>query len=160
MLRNNHIPPTGAIVNTTTLRVRYADTDKMQIVYNGVYLEYFEVGRTEMLRACGIPYVELERHGYLLPVLEASVCYRAPARYDDILAVEAGYDPTPQPLLRIGYTIRRDETVIATGFTVHSFVKADTMRPVKPPKIYTEAIEQFLQSTSPGTVLAGEPMIR
>ncbi len=46
---------TGTVSHTTTLRVRYADTDKMKIVYNGVYLVYFEVGRTEMLRACGIP---------------------------------------------------------------------------------------------------------
>lgn len=160
MSQSENFQPPGAISHTTTLRVRYADTDKMKIVYNGVYLVYFEVGRTEMLRACGIPYVELEQHGYLLPVLEASVRYKTPAIYDDILAIEAGYNPAPQPLLRIEYTIRRGETIIATGFTVHSFVKADTMRPVKPPKIYTDAIEHFLQSTSSDLTLSGEPMIR
>lgn len=134
------------ITNTTELRVRYADTDKMQIVYNGVYLEYFEVGRTELLRACGTPYAGLEQQGYLLPVLEASVRYKSPAFYDDILLIETRYDATLQALVRIEYTIRRGDTVIATGFTVHSFVQADTMRPVRPPKVYRDAIDRWLQA--------------
>lgn len=145
------------ISHTALLRVRYADTDKMQVVYNGVYLEYFEVGRTEMLRASGIPYADLERAGYLLPVLEASVRYKTPARYDDILSIQTSYDSTPSSLMRIEYTILRDTTIIATGFTVHSFVKADTMQPVKPPKLYVEAITRFLHAD---TQLAGEQMIR
>lgn len=145
------------ISHTALLRVRYADTDKMQVVYNGVYLEYFEVGRTEMLRACGIPYADLEKAGYLLPVLEASVRYKTPALYDDILSIQTTYDSTPTPLMRIEYTILRDTTVIATGFTVHSFVKADAMRPVKPPKIYVEAVTRFLQN---GSLPIGEQMIR
>ncbi len=148
------------IVHTTALRVRYADTDKMQVVYNGVYLEYFEVGRTEMLRACGVPYVGLEKQGYLLPVLEASVLYKQPALYDDILTIEARYDATPRPLVRIEYTIRRDDTLIATGFTVHSFVRAETMKAIKPPKIYTEAIERYLQTAYAASSQVGEPMIR
>lgn len=134
------------VSHTTTVRVRYADTDKMKVVYNGVYLEYFEVGRTEMLRACGIPYAELEQHGYLLPVLEASVRYKSPALYDDLLDIEARYDATVRPLLHIEYTIRRGDTLIATGFTVHSFVRAETMKPVRPPKVYTDAIERYIQT--------------
>ncbi len=152
--------PEQLIVHTTELRVRYADTDKMQVVYNGVYLEYFEVGRTEMLRACGVPYSGLEKQGYLLPVLEASVRYKSPAFYDDILAIEARYDATPRPLVRIEYTIRRGDTLIATGFTVHSFVRAETMRAVRPPRIYTEGIERYLQSTQVVSPQVGEPMIR
>ena len=57
--------------HTTALRVRYADTDKMQFVYNGKYLEYFEVGRTELLRHVGLPYSEIETAGYQLPLREA-----------------------------------------------------------------------------------------
>ena len=154
-------PQERIITHTTALRVRYADTDKMQVVYNGVYLEYFEVGRTEMLRSCGIPYSGLERQGYLLPVLEASVVYKSPAFYDDVLLIEARYDATPGPLVRIEYTIRRGDALIATGFTVHSFVRADTMRAIRPPKVYTEAMERYLQSPETASSShAGEPMIR
>ena len=63
----------------TTVRVRYADTDKMGIVYNGNYFMFFEIGRTELLRSLGLPYVELERAGYLLPVLEAHAESRMPS---------------------------------------------------------------------------------
>ena len=59
------------LTNTTEIRVRYADTDKMQFVYNGKYLEYFEVGRTELLRAAGLAYSEVEKNGYQLPLIEA-----------------------------------------------------------------------------------------
>ena len=73
------------ISHTTSIRVRYVDTDKMGVVYHGVYLSYFEVARTEMLRAAGIPYSRLEETGILMPVLEASARYLQPARYDDVL---------------------------------------------------------------------------
>ena len=59
------------LTHTTTIRVRYADTDKMKFVYNGKYLEYFEVGRTEILRQVGLPYSKLESAGYQLPLIEA-----------------------------------------------------------------------------------------
>ena len=59
------------ITHSFDYRVRYADTDKMQYMYNGQYLTLFEIGRTEMLRAAGLPYVELESAGFLLPVLQA-----------------------------------------------------------------------------------------
>ncbi|MBK7981513.1 MAG: acyl-CoA thioesterase [Ignavibacteriae bacterium] len=71
--------------HTTSIRVRYADTDKMQFVYNGKYLEYFEVGRTELLRSCGLAYSELEKIGYQLPLIEAGLKYKMPAYYDDVL---------------------------------------------------------------------------
>jgi acyl-CoA thioester hydrolase len=61
--------------HTSSIRVRYAETDKMRVVYNGEYLTYFEVGRTEALRAFGLPYTDLENEGYLLPVIEANIQY-------------------------------------------------------------------------------------
>ncbi len=73
--------------HTTQIRVRYAETDQQGVVYNSHFLVYFEVGRTEYLRAAGLVYRDLEARGIYLAVVEASCRYRAPARYDDLLDV-------------------------------------------------------------------------
>jgi acyl-CoA thioester hydrolase len=125
------------------LRVRYADTDKMGVVYNGNYLTYFEVGRTELLRAMGIPYAEMEKSGYLLPVLEAGIVYKAPALYDDLLSIETTFTMERGILLRLSYRIIRDNSLIAEGFTKHSFISADTRRPVRPPKFFIDTLQQL-----------------
>lgn len=133
------------VKHTTSIRVRYADTDKMQFVYNGKYLEYFEVGRTELLRSTGLPYAELEKQGYQLPLIEANIKYKSPARYDDILEIDAIVKELYSPKVHIEYVIRRKDTneIIAEGFTTHIFIKADTKKAVRPPKIYIEALIPF-----------------
>jgi len=133
--------------HTTTIRVRYADTDKMQFVYNGKYLEYFEVGRTEILRHVGLPYSELENEGYQLPLIEAGLKYKSPAHYDDELNIEATIKELYSAKVRIDYTVTRkeDQALIATGFTEHMFMKEDTKRPTKPPKIYIDALKNYFQ---------------
>ena len=133
--------------HTTTIRVRYADTDKMQFVYNGKYLEYFEVGRTEILRNVGLPYSELEKTGYQLPVMEAGLKYKNPAHYDDELNIEATIKELYTAKVHIEYKITRkeDNVLIATGFTDHMFMREDTKKPTKPPKIYIDALKKFFQ---------------
>jgi len=133
--------------HTTTIRVRYADTDKMQFVYNGKYLEYFEVGRTEILRYVGLPYSELEKTGYQLPVIEAGLKYKSPAHYDDELNIEATIKELYTAKVRIDYIVRRkkDNVLIATGFTDHMFMKEDTKRPTKPPHIYIDALKKYFK---------------
>jgi len=131
--------------NKTDIRVRYADTDKMQFVYNGKYLEYFEVGRTELLRSIGLPYSTIENSGYQLPLLETRIQYKKPAYYDDILEIEASLSELYTAKVHIDYVIRRktDSEVITTGFTDHIFIKADTKKPTRPPKIYINALKQY-----------------
>ena len=74
---------------TTQVRVRYAETDQMGIVYYANYLVWFEIGRVELLRSLGLAYSQLEtEHECILPVVEASCRYRAPARYDDEILIE------------------------------------------------------------------------
>lgn len=133
--------------NTTQIRVRYADTDKMQFVYNGKYLEYFEVGRTEMLRAIGLPYSEMEKSGHQLPLMEAGVKYKNAARYDDLLNVEAKIKKNHSAKIHIDYEIRRnsDDTVIATGFTLHVFMNGETQKAIRPPKIYLDKINKYFE---------------
>lgn len=141
------VPPT--ITHCASVRVRYAETDKMKIVYNGNYLVYFEIGRTDLLRACGLPYAELEREGLMLPVLEAHVNYKTPAEYDDVLYIYASYTLEIKPTIRIDYVIKRGETDIATGYTTHSFVRTETMKPVRPPNSFFDAVREYakLQGT-------------
>ena len=98
------------LLNKTKIRVRYADTDKMQFVYNGKYFEYFEVGRTELLRSIGLPYKEIENRGYQLPLLEAGIKYKNAGRYDDLLEIESVLSEIPKPAIYINYTIKRDGT--------------------------------------------------
>ena len=131
--------------HTTQLRVRYADTDKMEFVYNGKYLEYFEVGRTEFLRHIGLPYSEVEKAGFQLPLIEAGLKYKSPAVYDDLLDIKVILSPPNQAKVYIEYKIFRNGTneLICEGFTSHIFIHAETKRPTRPPKIYVEKLNEY-----------------
>ncbi|MBU0560218.1 MAG: acyl-CoA thioesterase [Bacteroidetes bacterium] len=133
------------LINKFTIRVRYADTDKMQFVYNGKYLEYFEVGRTELLRASGLAYSDLENNGYQLPLIETGVRYKKPAVYDDLLEIETVLKELYSAKVHIEYIVRRleDGAVIAEGFTDHMFIKSDTKKPTRPPKIYVDKLAPY-----------------
>ena len=100
----------------------YVDTDQMGVVNNVHYLRFFEVGRAEWIRARGQTYRELERDGLMLPVVEAHVRYRAPARYDDVLAIEAGPSAVTAATLTFSYAIYRkhDRQLLAEGWTRHA----------------------------------------
>lgn len=74
--------------HTTTLRVRYAEADPMNVVYYGNYAQYFEVGRVESLRALGISYKSMEEMGFLLPVVELNIKYLRSAKYDDLITIK------------------------------------------------------------------------
>jgi acyl-CoA thioester hydrolase len=136
------------LIHKTTIRVRYADTDKMQFVYNGKYFEYFEVGRTELLRSIGLTYREIEERGYQLPLLEAGIKYKNAGRYDDLLNIESVLKEIPKPVIHIDYTIRRNGTneVVAEGFTDHVFIKVMTKKAVRPPQFYLDVIMPFFNS--------------
>ena len=128
--------------HVTKIRVRYADTDKMGIVYNGNYLTFFEVGRTELMRNAGLPYLEFEKAGYMLPLVEAHVNYKQAAYYDDILEVNAKIDLTElRATLRFDYEINVGNRQVATGWTIHTFVKMPELKPVRPPKIFVDLID-------------------
>jgi len=108
----------------TQLRVIYGDTDQMGVVYYANYLRYFEAARNEFIRAKGLRYRDFEeRFGLLLPVAEASVSYRSPARYDDLLTVEISLGEARRASARFEYRLLRDDgTLLCTGHTVHACV--------------------------------------
>jgi acyl-CoA thioester hydrolase len=120
------------IESRAQVTVRYAETDMMGIVYHANYLPWFEIGRTTLLKEIGVPYRRLEEEGFRLPVLEVSAQYLRPAVYDDTLDIITLLAEKPVLRIRIEYQVRRGETLLATGSTMHAFVDREG-RPVRPP---------------------------
>lgn len=110
--------------STSTLRVRYAETDKMGVVYYANYLVWFEVGRADLLRSLGWTYREMESAGISLPVIEAHCEYLRPARYDEEIEVRTGGRMLSPVRMEFQYQIVKvtDQTVAASGRTVHASV--------------------------------------
>ena len=110
-----------SLTRTTRVRVRYAETDQMGVVYYANYLVWFEIGRTEWLRQTGATYQAMEQDGVLLPVIEAHCEYRQPARYDDEIEIRTRATLMTAVRLRFDYDVVRPGDVIsATGHTVHA----------------------------------------
>ena len=128
---------------STEYRVPYADTDQMGVVYYGNYLTLFERARNELMRACGYTYRRCEAEGWMLPVIHSEVDYRSPARYDDLLEISAWVQSVRGVRIEIACEVRRqgETAVLASGFTRHCFVSAETFRPVPPPRALLDALE-------------------
>ncbi len=92
------------------LRVRYAETDKMGVVYHSHYLIWCELGRTDYIRAGGMSYRQMEEAGVMLAVAEANVRYRAPARYDDLIRVETTLTDVSSRAVTFDYVVSNAET--------------------------------------------------
>jgi len=111
----------------TRVRVRYAETDQMGVVYYANYLVWFEVGRTDLLRSSGWSYREMEAEGFSLPVVEAHCEYRASARYDDDLEIRTTGTLLSPVRLRFDYQVVRvgdQAAALAAGHTVHAALDA------------------------------------
>lgn len=108
--------------NHVNIRVIYADTDAMGIVYHTNYIKWFEIGRTELLRDMGIVYAHMEAQGYKMPLTEAYCHYLLPARYDQIIVVETELEYIKRASMKFNYTIYDEEKVstLVEGYTVHA----------------------------------------
>jgi acyl-CoA thioester hydrolase len=124
----------------TTLRVRYAETDKMGVVYYANFLVWFEVARTDLLRSLGWTYREMELAGVSLPVIEAHCEYQRPARYDDEIEVRTEGQMVSAARMKFSYTVvrREDAVVSAAGYTVHAAVNPEG-RPCRLPERVRQA---------------------
>ena len=114
------------------IRVIYADTDAMGIVYHTNYIKWFEVGRNEYLRELGYPYARLESEKIWLPVAGVECSYKAPAKYDDLLEISAWVSELKAATVVIHYEIRKKETgeLLVTGSTRHA-VTDNKLKPVR-----------------------------
>jgi len=127
------------------VRVTYADTDAMGIVYHANYIKWFEIGRTECFRDMGVVYADIEAQGYYLPLSEVYCHYIAPARYDDILVVETEVAYIRRASIKFLYTIRDEmkEREIAEGYTLHAFTdKGGTI--VRAPEYFLKGVKDNL----------------
>lgn len=131
-------------MNKLQIRVSYADTDQMGMVYYGNYLVYFERGRTEWMRECGFPYTEMEKRGYFFPVSSAEIKYIASARYDDLITVETKLTEITAASITCSYEIKKGDLLLAKGSTKHPFVDK-TFKPVRFPKDIREVFEKNLE---------------
>ncbi len=119
----------------------------MKFVYYGRFFEYFEQGRSDLLRELGLPYPEIEAMGLILPVIEAHADYKKAARYDELLNVVTSMKEKPIARVRIDYQVFKDgeEEVLAEGYTIHSFVIASTGKPTRAPAQFSESVDEYLR---------------
>lgn len=117
----------------TEIRVRYQETDNMGVVYYANYLVWFEVVRTEYLRAFGVRYADLEKKGIYLIVASASCQYKSPARYDDIVKVKTWISEARNTSLKFEYKLHAGERLVATGESVHVFTNK-SFKPIRIPE--------------------------
>ena len=128
------------------LRVRYSETDQMGTFYNSRALEWFECGRSELMRArLGMSYAGLEAKGVFLPLVEAHLEFQGGARYDDLLNIASTVEFEGRAKLRFEVQIKQSESgkPVVRGYTVHAFTNSKG-KPIRPPAWFVELLEQAL----------------
>lgn len=126
------------------VRVRYAETDQMGIVYHGNYVQYFEMGRVEWLRNLGVTYKSMEENGVMLPVVSLTMNYKRPARYDDELTVRTIFKSQESVKIEFEYEIyNQSNELLTTGSSILVFVDVKTGRPTLPQEYIKELLEKI-----------------
>ena len=126
------------------LRVRYSETDQMGTFYNSRALEWFECGRTELMRRqLGFSYAELEARGVFLPLVEAHLEFQGGARYDDLLDITSVIEMSGRAKLRfeVQITQHTNGKPVVRGYTVHAFADVDG-KPIRPPAWFLELLQK------------------
>ncbi|OUU61077.1 MAG: hypothetical protein CBC20_00905 [Verrucomicrobia bacterium TMED60] len=126
--------------SSTKIRVRYEETDQMGVVYHAKYFNWFEVARVQLLDEIGIPYKELEKEGYFLPVLSCSAIFKHPAHFDDRLIIMLEISLASLLRLKVAYEVWRKDLMIATGTTEHAFISKDG-KVIRPPASFVSLLE-------------------
>jgi acyl-CoA thioester hydrolase len=125
----------------TVIRVRYAETDRMGLLHHANYLVYFEQARTELLRAQGYTYKDLEDQGFLLVLTKVEVRYRRPALYDDLLTIRTIVERTTAVRIDHRYEVLRDNTLLAEGSSTLACIDREG---------HPQALPDFLGDQKPG----------
>ena len=128
------------------VRIRYAETDQMGVVYHGNYAQYFEMGRVEWLRNLGLSYKVMEENGIMLPVVSLTMNYKKPARYDDLIRVKTIFKSQTSVKIEFDYEIFNEkEELLTTGTSMLVFVDMKSGRPTLPPKYVSEKLLAFIR---------------
>jgi acyl-CoA thioester hydrolase len=131
----------------TKIRVRYAETDQMNVVYHGNYAQYFEVGRVESIRNLGLSYKDVEASGIVMPVIEWTAKFVRPARYDDLLTVRTTVKKWPVDY-RIEFyqeVYNEEGQLLTTGKVVIYFLKAATLEKTHMPEEMARTLRTFFE---------------
>ncbi len=132
-------------MNKLNIRIPYADTDKMGVVYHANYLKYFEMGRTELMRQIGFTYDEMEKQGLYFPVVNAQCNYHAPAHYDDLITVETTISEIKNVTVTFSYKIKYQDKVLVTGSTKHPLVNY-AFKPTRIPQNLKELLQKHIEN--------------
>jgi acyl-CoA thioester hydrolase len=131
-------------ISETTVRVRYAETDKMGYVYYGNYTQYYEVGRVEALRSLGTSYKEMEDNGVMLPVYTCNLKYMKPALYDDLLIIKTTIKELPTLKITFDYEIYNQKNeLLNVGNTTLVFINMQTNKPCRAPESFIDRIKKY-----------------
>jgi len=131
-------------IHDIQVRVRYAETDQMAVVYHGNYAQYFEMGRVEWLRNLGISYKWMEEEGVMLPLVSLSMNYKKPARYDDLLTIRTIFKSQTSVKIEFDYEIYNEANeLLTTGNSILVFVDVKSGRPVLPPDYVKELLAEY-----------------
>ena len=131
-------------ISETTVRVRYAETDKMGYVYYGNYTQYYEVGRVEALRELGTSYKDMEDNGVMLPVYTCTIKYLKPAFYDDLLVIKTTIKELPTAKISFDYEVYNQKgELLNTANTVLVFINIATNKPCPAPALFIEKIKKY-----------------
>lgn len=129
--------------NKHSFRVRYAEVDRMSIVYHSNYIIWFEIGRTELLRSLGYTYDELEKEKIWLPVIEVNCKYKAPATYDDEVTIETRIIEMGKVKIKFGYKVYCGDKLLTEGFTTHGITN-DELKPIALNRVKPELYKVLL----------------
>ena len=133
-------------IHQTQLRVPYADTDQMGYMYYGNYAKYYEIARTEAIRAIGISYRQLEEQGYMLPVYENYSKYLLPALYDEQLTIKVIFGTIPEVRWEVSYEFYNEQNqLIHQGKTTLIFIQKDTRRICKAPQEVIDKMRKYIE---------------
>jgi acyl-CoA thioester hydrolase len=132
-------------IHETKVKVRYAETDQMGVVYHGNYAEYYEVARTECFEASsGMTYDSMEKDGVMLPILELQSKFIKPAFYAEVLTIKSIVKEIPSVRLHVEYEIYNEKNeLINIGKTTLVFVDKTTRRPCQPPESFMKNVRPF-----------------
>lgn len=131
-------------VSETTIRVRYAETDRMGYVYYGNYAQYYEVGRVEALRQLGMSYKGLEDSGIILPVMDYSVKFLKPAFYDDLLTIKTTVPELPRVRIKFLYEVYNETgDKLNEGETTLVFINQKSNKPCAAPVEFMNNIAKY-----------------
>ncbi|SNR15519.1 acyl-CoA thioesterase [Tenacibaculum jejuense] len=126
----------------SNIRVRYAETDQMGVVYHGNYAQYFEIGRTEWLRSLGVNYKDMEKNGVMLPVISLNCNFKKSALYDDQLTIKTILKKKPAVKIEFDYEItNQHQELLCSGSTTLAFIDIKTNRPTRCPEYILNKIE-------------------